>query len=125
MGNGRHRAVINTVLAISSSCIVTFFASKELHGKRFEIVDIQNATLAGGVAMGAAANMRTSPWAAMFIGTIAGLLSTGGFASLQPRLAQWIQLYDTCGIHNLHGMPGLLGGLASVIFTGLASEASC
>jgi ammonium transporter Rh len=32
-----------------------------------------------------------------------------------------IKLVDTCGVHNLHGMPGLLGGLsAMVIVPGVA-----
>lgn len=26
-----------------------------------------------------------------------------------------MSLYDTCGIHNLHGVPGLLGGIWSTI----------
>lgn len=120
--NCRHRAVINTVLAISTSCIVTFFASNRLRGRLFEIVDIQNATLAGGVAIAASASMRISPWAAMVVGLVAGCLSTGGFARLQPRLSKTIGLYDTCGVHNLHALPGLLGGVVSAIFAALAYQ---
>lgn len=92
---------------------------------RFEIVDIQNATLAGGVAVGAVAAMRVSLWGSMLLGLVAGLLSTGGFALLQPQLAKRVALYDTCGIHNLHGMPGLLGGFASVLVAGVAQDSDC
>jgi len=34
---------------------------------------------------------------------------------LTPKLLKCIGLYDTCGIHNLHGIPGLLGGIWSAI----------
>jgi len=36
---------------------------------------------------------------------VAGLLSTFGFAVLQPILEKHTIVRDTCGVHNLHGMP--------------------
>lgn len=42
-------------------------------------VHIQNATLAGGVAVGATADMPLNPWGAVVIGCLAGLISTVGF----------------------------------------------
>jgi ammonium transporter Rh len=33
-------------------------------------------------------------------------VSTMGFARLVPALESMIGLGDTCGVHNLHGMPG-------------------
>lgn len=119
--NARHRAVVNTLLSISTSSIVAFYASSFLHKRRFEVVDIQNATLAGGVAIGGASGMYTTPWGAMFVGFIAGNISTWGFARLMPYLNKKISLYDTCGIHNLHGMPGIIGGVAAAIFAGIAT----
>ena len=48
-GMAAHRAVINTLLSLSGSCVAAFFASKILRSdKKFNMVDIQNATLAGG-----------------------------------------------------------------------------
>ena len=43
---------------------------------------MQNATLAGGVAIGTASNMSVSPWGALLIGCIAGGLSVVGYAYL-------------------------------------------
>lgn len=34
---------------------------------------------------------------------------------LTPRLETKFGLRDTCGVHNLHGMPGILGGLTAAL----------
>jgi ammonium transporter Rh len=49
--NQRHIAVINTIFALISSGFWAFILSK-LINKKFRMIDIQNATLAGGVAIG-------------------------------------------------------------------------
>ena len=33
---------------------------------------------------------------------------------------RWFYLQDTCGVHNLHGLPGVLSGFASSIAASLA-----
>ena len=43
-------------------------------------------------------------------------------AYLQPFLLSKLRIHDTCGVNNLHGMPGLLGGLLSVLVAGIASS---
>jgi ammonium transporter Rh len=80
--------------------------------------DILNASLAGGVAVGASAGVLYMPAVALAIGLIAGTISTLGFHYLTPLLERKINLYDTCGIHNLHGIPGVLGGIFSAIVIG-------
>merc|ERR1719285_276917 len=110
----KERVILNTVLAISASCMMAFACSRlfENHSK-FNMVHIQNATLAGGVAVGTSSDLILSPYTGIMIGMIAGTLSTYGYVFISP----WLQrngLWDTCGIHNLHGMPGLLGGFASI-----------
>ena len=40
---------------------------------------VQNATLAGGVAVGTSADMMIHPYGALFIGTLAGTLSVVGY----------------------------------------------
>ena len=43
---------------------------------------IQNATLAGGVAIGTAADMAVQPVGALIVGTVAGLVSVIGFEKI-------------------------------------------
>ena len=45
----------------------------------------QNATLAGGVAIGAVADMLVQPYAALIIGSVAGGLSVFGYHYITVR----------------------------------------
>ena len=87
-----------------------------------DMVDLQNATLSGGVAVGAVADLMIQPYGAFIIGTMTGCISCLSFRALQPWLFRKIGLHDTCGVHNLHGLPGLLSGMVSVIVVYFASE---
>ncbi|MDO8671684.1 MAG: hypothetical protein Q7O66_09675 [Dehalococcoidia bacterium] len=97
----------------------TFSIFSRLIRGKIEIADIANAALAGGVAIGTACNL-TNPGGALLIGVAAGALSTLGYAIIAPRVERLIRGTDTCGVHNLHGMPGVLGGLTGIIVTGNA-----
>jgi len=109
-GEGQSKALINTVFALLASSGITFGLTPLLEkSKKLTMVPIQNATLAGGVAIGATADL-VSPFGAMVIGGMAGAISTFGFVK-----APFFSDVDTCGIHNLHGMPGLFGSLVSVV----------
>lgn len=33
-----------------------------------------------------------------------------------------IGIPDTCGVHNLHGMPGVFSGLLTILFAALATK---
>lgn len=57
----------------------------QLREKRFTPSDVQNASLAGGVIVGAVANMMLTPFGALIAGGLAGLLSTFGYQVLQVR----------------------------------------
>ena len=81
---------------------------------------IQNSTLAGGVAVGTVANMAIRPYAAMLIGSIAGIISVLGYQYLTPFLKNKLRLHDTCGVHNLHGLPGVLSGITGSIVAACA-----
>ena len=119
----QHRVIINTVLALSACCMSAFAFSALLrkHNK-FDMVDIQNATLAGGVAVGSSADLVIQPYGAIIIGLVAGALSVCGYVYVQPFLADKIGLDDTCGVHNLHGMPGIMGALGGAISSAVAGD---
>jgi hypothetical protein len=62
----------------------------------------QNATLAGGVAIGAIANLTLAPATVSLVGAVAGLVSVLGFKFIQPWLEDKIALHDTCGACRLY-----------------------
>ncbi|KAL3885819.1 hypothetical protein ACJMK2_025855 [Sinanodonta woodiana] len=117
----QHRAIINTYLSLTACTVVTFAFSGLLKKGKFEMVHVQNATLAGGVAAGTSAHMVLQPWGALLLGLAAGMLSTLGFHFVQPFLLKYLRIHDTCGVNNLHGMPGILAGVAGSISAALAS----
>jgi ammonium transporter Rh len=118
-----HRAVVNTLLSMSGSCGAGFLFSKVFRvDKKFNMVDIQNATLAGGVAIGAVADMLVYPVGAILIGAAGGFISVFGYNFVSPFLEGKIGLHDTCGIHNLHGMPSLISGISACIIASAAKE---
>ena len=100
---------INTILALCGATLATYALSVMIRGK-IEVGDIANASLAGGVAIGASVANVTPGWS-MLIGLIAGAISVIGYTKVQPRLQEATGGVDTCGVHNLHGMPGVFGGL--------------
>jgi len=118
----QQRVIINTVLAISSSCIAACALVRIQCGKlNMEVV--LNSTLAGGVAVGSASDLVVTAGVAMAIGALAGILSCCGYLWLGAWLNKKIGLYDTCGVNNLHGMPGILGGVIGAISAGMAESA--
>ncbi|MEI6060376.1 MAG: ammonium transporter [Bacteroidota bacterium] len=105
--------VVNVFLALCGSTLATYVASVMIRGK-VSIADIANAALAGGVAIGATCDFASHPQA-MIIGVIAGVISTAGFAIFQKKQQNFHKIIDTCGVSNLHGLPGLFGGLAAIV----------
>lgn len=121
--DARERVVFQTVIALTNSCLFAFIFSRLVtHEEKFDMIHIQNATLAGGVAIGAVANLPINGYAAMIIGAFAGVVSVLGFKFLLPLVERKLGLHDTCGVHNLHGMPGFIGGVCSAIAAAKAGE---
>ena len=105
--------VVNVFIALCGSTIATYIASVSIRGK-INAADIANAALAGGVAIGATCDHATH-FEAMIIGLIAGAISTVGFAIFQEKQEKFHKIIDTCGVSNLHGIPGIFGGLAAIV----------
>jgi ammonium transporter Rh len=115
------RTAIATVLALCGATLATFLVSSVLRKGKLSFADIANASLAGGVSVGATCNV-VSPLGAFGIGLAAGSLCVFGYVVIQPKLQSALKIVDTCGVHNLHGMPGLFGGLvAAAIVPGVAT----
>ncbi|XP_033338838.1 rhesus blood group-associated glycoprotein Rh50 isoform X1 [Megalopta genalis] len=122
-GDDQQRAIINTLLSISASCVIAFATSAVVSkDSKFNMVHIQNSTLAGGVAIGTAAGMMCEPVGALIVGLLAGLLSVLGYKYLTPLIHKHLRVHDTCGVHNLHGMPGVLAGIFGALMAGLATK---
>ncbi|XP_078539325.1 ammonium transporter Rh type C isoform X2 [Lissotriton helveticus] len=122
-GDGQSRAAINTYCSLAA-CVLTTVAISSLVDKKGKLlmVHIQNATLAGGVAVGTAAEMMLMPYGSLIVGFICGIVSTLGFTYFSPFLSSKLRLHDTCGIHNLHAMPGLIGGIVGAVTAAAATE---
>uniref|UniRef100_A0A8D2CSE5 Ammonium transporter Rh type A n=1 Tax=Sciurus vulgaris TaxID=55149 RepID=A0A8D2CSE5_SCIVU len=82
-GNKQNRAAIHTYLSLAA-CVLTAYAFSSLvtHRGKLNMVHIQNATLAGGVAVGTCADMDIGPFVAMIIGSTAGVVSVLGYKFL-------------------------------------------
>jgi ammonium transporter Rh len=107
------QTAINTIMALCGATLITYVTSVILRKGKPSFGDITNASLAGGVAIGATCNLVTAP-VAFGIGLLAGALCVIGYVVIQPGLQSLFKMVDTCGVHNLHGMPGLLGGIIAV-----------
>jgi len=121
-GDARHRAYINTYMSLLGSTVTTYIFSGLLGNKKFAMEDIQNATLAGGVMVGATADLVLQPYGACVAGSLAGIISTIGYKTISSKIYSGLRIHDTCGVNNLHGMPGIMAGLMSVLVVILASE---
>ncbi|XP_053907153.1 ammonium transporter Rh type B isoform X3 [Cuculus canorus] len=84
-------------------------------------VHIQDATLANAAMMGMAGEMLVTPFGALIVGFLAGLIPPLAFRFLTPTLSSRLKTQDTCGVHNVHGLPGILGSLLGTLLTALAT----
>jgi ammonium transporter Rh len=120
-GSQQHRVVTNTVFALSSSAITSIALSPLFTQNKYDMVFIQNCILAGGVAVGSASDLIIGAWGALLLGFVGALTSIFGYKWLTPCLRKY-GLNDTCGVLNLHGLPGIVGGLGGMVSAIVAGE---
>ncbi|NWW32274.1 RHBGB protein, partial [Panurus biarmicus] len=120
--NAKNWAVLNTYFSLVASTVATFILSPVLYEESTpRMVQIQNATLAGMAVMGMAAEMLVTPFGALIAGFLVGLIYPLGFRFFTPVLHSRLKIQDTCGVHNIHGLPGILGSLLGTLLTLLAT----
>lgn len=79
-GDQQERAILHTYLSLAACTVTTFCLSALLNKeKKFDMVHVQNSTLAGGVAVGSVVNLVLHPWGAVMIGTLSAILSVIGY----------------------------------------------
>uniref|UniRef100_A0A8C4USD0 Rh family B glycoprotein n=1 Tax=Falco tinnunculus TaxID=100819 RepID=A0A8C4USD0_FALTI len=115
-------AVLNTYFSLAASTLATFVLSPVLYEEStLWAVQIQDAALAGAAVMGMAGEMLVTPFGALSAGFLAGLIAPLGFRFLTPVLCSRLKIQDTCGVHNVHGLPGILGALLGTLLAALAT----
>jgi ammonium transporter Rh len=119
----QQRCIMNTIISLTACCTWTFVLTRSLNGKKFSTVDVQNATLAGGVMIGCVSNYILHPAGACIIGMIAATISVFAYNLLMPN---WTEkhVHDTCGINNLHGLPSIAGAITSIILAAASDQAT-
>ncbi|XP_076844586.1 ammonium transporter Rh type B [Brachyhypopomus gauderio] len=122
-GDAQHRTALNTYFSLAACTLSTYAFSALVNSEgKLDMVHIQNAALAGGVALGTAGEMMITPFGSMIVGFSAGAISVLGYKYLTPFLESKLKIQDTCGIHNLHGMPGILGAVVGAITSFAATK---
>lgn len=115
------KAVVNTYAAIAASCVVSFGVSSLAGKGKLNVLHIQHATIAGGIAIGSVADLDIQIYVALIAGATAGLTTTIGYQSLSPFLRNKLKIHDTCSVLSLHGITGLIASLLGAIFAAVAN----
>ncbi|XP_063487633.1 blood group Rh(CE) polypeptide isoform X10 [Symphalangus syndactylus] len=112
----RKNAVFNTYYALAVSTVTAISVSSLAHPQgKIDMTYMHNAVLAGGVAVGTSCHLISSPWLAMVLGLVAGLISIGGAKCLPVCFNRVLEIHDSHGVHYTFGLPALLGEITCVV----------
>lgn len=59
------------------------------------MIIVVNATLAGGAAMGASADLINYPFCSMIVGFVSGSVAALGYSYCQPFLMKYLRIHDS------------------------------
>lgn len=65
---------------------------------RFNMIHVQNSTLAGGVAIGTTANVVLEPYHAMLVGCVAAVVSVVGYQYITVGACEFVDKSSTIGL---------------------------
>lgn len=108
-------AMISCYMAMVASALTAYLTSY-LWKKEVDPLVYTYAMLAGGVSIGASVDV-VGPGLAWLVGAAAGIISAWSFLYLNDRLGARLKVLDSMGVNNLHGLPGIFGGLIAIVLT--------
>ncbi|KAJ3434266.1 rh50 isoform b [Anaeramoeba flamelloides] len=119
---GFYRSIINSVMSLISSTVVTFLLSGFFNNGKFTIKDVRNGTIVGGIAIGSVAHLYLTPIVSMGIGGVASLISFFSMNMFCGWYEKRLNIKDTSEIFSLNIIPGFVSGLSSIIVSAIASK---
>ena len=108
-------AITNTYFCLIGSLLGAYLTSKILFRGKFHIEHMVNATIVGGIIIGAGADMLLDSFSAYIVGNLFGMLAVVGFTYFS-RLFFKMGLNDVAGVAHTFAFPGIIGGLLSAIY---------
>ncbi|XP_034814409.1 RH-like protein IC isoform X4 [Pan paniscus] len=112
----RKNAVFNTYYALAVSVVTAISGSSLAHPQgKINMVYVHYAVLAGGVAVGTSCHLITSPWLAMVLSLVAGLISIGGAKSLRVCFNRVLGIHHISVMGYNFSLLGLLGETTCIV----------
>jgi ammonium transporter Rh len=96
------------------SVLASFAVSILIKGK-FSVIDLFNGSLSGCIGAGSSTGLFVNPCACMILGAVSGAVCCLGMEYLTGWIERNLKIFDTFGIHNVRGLPGIIGGLGGAI----------
>mmetsp|Transcript_13153 Transcript_13153/g.26277 ORF Transcript_13153/g.26277 Transcript_13153/m.26277 type:complete len:602 (+) Transcript_13153:188-1993(+) len=108
--------VVNTYLALFSSCVAAMVFSSLYSGQfKLDPADVQRSAIAGGVAISSVFSIFATPYEAMVVGFVGGGACSTSHHYLRRFLEKKLQITDTVGAVSLHAVPAMVAWAAGII----------